>query len=295
MIEVICRTHGPNKHQPGVHDLKFFSSFERLYRLELLPKSRNRNQSYLFPSLLDPELTISATFAGMDAPSTFQRKGVSKFMSLPSEIRCMIYYHLVVEPRPLPLSRSSRRDTKDENSLCTYTIPKDLRLLYTCRKAHEEMNDLIYSEICFSYSIRIPEVEEGTEAFRVDLTRIQKLYICVGWLHENESESDEAFGSDEPESALDSPDFAPEVFDFVRFVASLVFGGHQLKYVLIECEPQKELENLGLGLSPLALLRKIRLVHFRAVDAGMYAHLRVLETIMMSDQPMDFSNLKDFL
>ena len=226
----------------------------------------------------------------MDAPSTSERKGVSKFELLPPEIRCMIYYYLIVEPHPLPLLQSSRPEW-DENALRTYAIRKDLRVLRTCRKVYEEMSEminLIYSELCFSYSIRIPAVEEGTEAFRIDLTRIQKLYISVdditGWPYESDDEG--THWSNEPGQQ-------PDYFDYEEFVASLAFGGHQLKYLLIECEPQ-ECVYLAAGLSPLALLRKIRLVHFRAGDARMHAHLRVLETIMMSDQPMEFRNLMDF-
>lgn len=52
-------------------------------------------------------------------------------------------------------------------------------MLDTLGEFRTEMEDFLYLENSFSYSIRLNDVNKETERFYVDLRRIQKCYISV--------------------------------------------------------------------------------------------------------------------
>ena len=211
----------------------------------------------------------------MNNSSAFQRQGVFRLMSLPPELRRRVYYFAVIEPHPLPLI------TRGSDCIAhSYCVEKDMRMLETCDEFRTEMNNLLYSENSFSYSIPRHEPGEETESFEIDLRRVQKCHIPI-------DDSDAQLGINlmiEDECFLE---------DFKLFVTTLAFNSHEMKYVLIECEPQ-DCECLADGISPLFLLRNIRLVHFRSRQTEMHRYFRFLESFMMSDRPVPFSDMDDF-
>lgn len=89
------------------------------------------------------------------------------------------------------------------------------------------------------------------------------------------------------------PQFFYDAHHFYCFVAELDFEGHHLNYILVECEPQVR-QYLAEGLSPLSMLRNIRLVHFRSRDTMMFHYLRSLEGLMIGNQPVPFCDLTHF-
>lgn len=229
------------------------------------------------------EVIISEQPASVDDPSAFERQDVFRFMSLPPELRRKVYYFAILEPHPLPLI--ARYGVSDHYS-AYYAVEKDLRMLETCREFRAEMKNLPYSENSFSFSIRQSELEKGTKMFPVDLTRIQKCYISVTGMKDSGGISDE---DDEDDKAV----FCTGVQDIQDFVATLVFKGHQMKYLLVECEPQ-DCHFLAVSLSPLSMLRRIRSVRFRSCRAEMHHYFRFLEGLMMGSWPVHFSDLVDF-
>ena len=150
------------------------------------------------------------------------------------------------------------------------------------------MKDLLYSENSFSISTTRTKAEEGTKMFQVDPKRIQKCYISVNDLT---GCFDKIIEDGEPNYY--SCEFCPDIHDTREFVAILAFKGHQMKYLLVECEPQSWI-TLGEGLSPFSMLRNIHLVQFRSCQAAMYLYFGFLESLMMGDQPVPFSDLTDF-
>ena len=211
----------------------------------------------------------------MDNIPAFERQGVFRFMDLPAEVRCSIYYFAVFEPHPLPLIKHHYREHGD-----VYSVEKDLRMLGTSSEFRTEMQHVLYSENSFSYSIPLNEVEVGTKTFPLDLRRIQKCCVSV----------DDIIDWDDGDV---DPELSEDVFGFHKFMANFIFKSHQLKYLLVECKPQNY-KSLAEGLSPLSMLRNIHLVHFSSFDAEMHHYFRFLEGLMMGDQPMPFSDSKDF-
>ena len=218
----------------------------------------------------------------MNNPPIFQGLGVFRFMALPAELRRRVYYFAVVEPHPLPLMTY-----RFHGMVYGYSVEKDLRMLKTCKEFRTEMNKLLYSENSFTYAIPRHEAEEDTESSRIDLKRVQKCYIPIEDMTELLSDSD-AEGvfhlSTEEERFLE---------DFKHFVTTLAFKSHEMKYVLIECDPQDYM-CLADSLNPLFLLRRIDLVHFRSRQTELHRYFRFLEAFMMSDWPVPFSDMNDF-
>ena len=210
----------------------------------------------------------------MDEAPHIERQGLFRLKELPAEILCRVYYFAIVQPHPLPLIAGYVN-----NWVRFYTVEKDLRMINTDSEFREEMKKLLYSENSFSFSVQQIEPEEGAHQFRVELGRIQKCYISVNQMREEE---DSDYG-----------EFFTDGLEFQTAVSTLIFEGHEMKYLLIECEPQI-CGFLAEGLSPLSMLRRLRLVHFRSSQTQMHHYFRFLEGLMMSDQPVPFTDLTDF-
>ena len=211
--------------------------------------------------------------------STSQPQYVFQIMLLPAEVRRRIYYFVVLEPHPIPLVPCISRGFVE-----AYVVERDLRSLGTCEEFRTELKKAFYSNNSFSYSAKLEECEKGTRTFLVDLTRLQKCYIVV---HDMTGELNDQG---------DDPEYVHDVNEFHRnFVGTLLEEGHQMKYLLVECESQSD-HYLSDVLGPLSILRKIPLVHFRSCDPSMHLHFRFLERLMMSDWPTTLShrNLGDF-
>ena len=201
-------------------------------------------------------------------------------MSLPLELRRRIYHFAIAEPHPIPLVAYHLAKI--------FAVEKDLRMLETCSEFRTLMKDLLYSENSFSISTTRTKVEEGTKMFPVDPKRLQKCYISVNDLTGCFDKINE-----DGEPNYYSCEFCPDVHDIQEFVAMLAFNGHQMNYLLVECEPQS-CAMVREGLSPFSMLRNIHSVHFRSCQAEMYHYFRFLEGLMMGDQPLPFSDLTEF-
>ena len=211
----------------------------------------------------------------MNNPPTFQPVRVFRLMTLPLELRRKIYYFAVVEPHPLPLMTHRFRGKAHG-----YSVKKDLRMLRTCKEFHTEMDDWLYSENSFTYAIPRHEAEEHTQSSKVDLKRVQKCYIPIDRTTELPDDSDTEECLTNNERFVD---------DYKLFVTTLAFNSHEMKYVLIQCEPLDYVclaEGLGLLLSP----RNIALIHFRSLTP-INSPFRFLEASMMTDWPGPFGDL----
>lgn len=213
----------------------------------------------------------------MSDPSPFERQGVFEFELLPAEIRRMICYFAMIEPHPLPLTVCR---SKVDRSFRFFAVGKDLRLVQIFREFRTEMMKWLYSENSFSFALQRDELEEETKTFPVDLGKIQKCYVYVDNMTDWDWEDDE---NEDPDESI----YIPEVGDFNDFVETLIFEGHEMKYLLVECECQL-CEWLVEGITPIALLRKIGLVHFRSCQNELHPYFRFLEDLMMSDRPLPF-------
>ena len=248
--------------------------------LDCISKTNTEDEIYLTRNLSDKIIPSSSSevtkyqLAEMDEPPTFERQGVFRFKDLPAEIRCKVYYFAIVDPHPLPLFA---RDPKTSDKV--YVVEKDMRMINTNREFREETRQLPYSENSFSFSVRQHKPRKGAQQFRVDVKRIQKWYISVKKRRED--------------NGLDYGDSIDDGLDFTKVVPTLAFEGHEMKYLLVECEPQF-CENLADCLSPLSMLRGFRMVLFRSSQAQMCNYFRFLEGLMTSDRPVPFSNSTEF-
>lgn len=206
--------------------------------------------------------------------SAFQRRGVFPFMSLPAELRRQIYRFAIVEPHPIALDFRYRGPRQ---SVRVFARAKDLRMLETCSEFRTEMRSLLYSENSFCFSSKWDELEAGTELFQVDIARIEKCSIWIGNISSWDFDDDE-----EIQFELNSKGHA--LNDVVEI---LVFKGHQMKYLLVECETQFP-DGLAEGLKSMAMLRNMDLVHFRSRSDLIQPYFRFLEDLMMSDRPLPF-------
>lgn len=210
----------------------------------------------------------------MDEPPPFERQGVFRLMDLPAEIRLRVYYFAIAEPHPLPLF------VRDVNTSANiYVVEKDMRMINTNREFREEMKTLPYSVNTFSFSFRQARPKEGAQLFQVDVRRIWKWYICVR--------------KPRDDNEYDYGNTIDDGLEFMAVVPTLAFEGHEMKYLLVECEPQF-CENLADQLSPLSMLRGFRSVHFRSSQAQMYHYFRFLEGLMTNNLPVPFNNNTSF-
>lgn len=221
----------------------------------------------------------------MNHPSIFKRQGVFQFMALPTELRIKIYRFAIVEPHPLTLYAHYTDDRSD--SLKGYAVHKDLGMLETCKKIRTEMEEVLYSENSFYLSIGLStECKKEARTYQIDIRRIHNCYIYIDTRTELVTELDndcEEDGESDLESLL-------ETQWFMSIIATLVFKGHQLKYLLVEHTAIPD-EYLARGLSPFSLLRNIHLVQFRAIRDNRFPYFRFLEGLMMGSQPQFFRDV----
>ena len=219
----------------------------------------------------------------MEDPSTFECQDIFQFMGLPPELRVHVYRFAAAEPHFLTLY--AHYDDRSD-SLKGYAVQKDLALLGTCKTIRAEMEEVLYSENTFHLCIgKYPWFVGGAQNFQIDIGRIQKCYIYVDAMTQLDDNCNEVTPSD--------PVFLRDVQWFMDFVAALVFKGHQMKYLLVECDALPD-KSLAKGLSPLSMLRNIRLVHLYSVRNRMSSYFRLLEGLMMGGRPQPFRNMDEF-
>lgn len=232
----------------------------------------------------------------MNVPPPFGRHGVFRLKNLPAEIRRRVYYFAIVQPHLIPLiahyDNLATFITNQPSSVSVYATENDLRMLGTDQEFRKDMSDLLYSENSFYLSTlpTKPEREERVfrRVFRIDTTRIEKCHLYIEDMTAMSKFDDEDSDLDE----YDRDDFLlNECYDIIPFVSTLVFKGYSLKYLLVECDSQECLQE---NLRPMAILRKIRLVHFRSCQTDVYPYFRFLEDIMMSNRPLPFDDWREY-
>ena len=159
-------------------------------------------------------------------------------------------------------------------------------MLQTCKEFRTEMSDLLYSENSFTYAMPRLEADDDSKLTKIDLKRVQKCYIPIEDMNEMSDDSNTE------ESYYPLVEDAGLMADFKHFVTTFAFKSHEMKYLLIECEPQ-DCMYLADGLSLLFMLRSIRMVHFRSRQTTIHRFFRFLEDYMMSDRPVPCSSMKD--
>lgn len=228
----------------------------------------------------------------MNVPPPFVRHGVFRFQNLPGEIRHRVYYFAIVQPHPMPLiadyDNLATATTNCPSSVSVYAMESDLRMLGINQESRKDMSDLLYSKNSFYLSTLPTKPKIGARVFRIDTTRIEKCHLYI-------ADMSGVSSSDFEDSDLDEHDrdslLIQECYNILPFVSTLVFKGYRLKYLLVECESQ---DCLCGGLVPMAMLRNIRLVHFRSCQAEDYPYYRYLEDLMMSDRPVPFQKWQEF-
>ena len=76
-------------------------------------------------------------------------------------------------------------------------------------------------------------------------------------------------------------------------VVSLSFEGHQMEAMLVECKSQRSTTWLLECLRSMAMLRRIRLIHFRCAFPQAYPYFRFLEARIRSDQAVLLRSLQE--
>ena len=76
-------------------------------------------------------------------------------------------------------------------------------------------------------------------------------------------------------------------------VATLIFYGHQMEAMLVECCAQST-EWLLECLRPMAVLRKFGFIHFRSSSPRVHTYFRFLEARIMSNHAVPFRNWQEF-
>lgn len=275
-LQVKRLVRGPNKFSYKSSDLYFFFVNTIASHIDL-------------PSFhLRPELTVSGPLIDMEKSSTSHRQGVFPFKRLPLEVRRIIYTFAAISVPLIELRISYYRGATSDTSVLgrvrLYTV-HDFRILATDHEFRKEMSDALYAKNAFDISLCREQVGEGICLHQIDLGQIKK---CRLILHK-----------------LGSPDYFPHMdvwggsFPFywhhhVRaFVATLVLYGHQMESMLVECEPQNPKWLLEC-LRPVAMLRRIGLIHFRSASPEIYPYFRFLEARIMSDQDVPVKNQQEF-
>lgn len=180
--------------------------------------------------------------------------------------------------------RRTTNDTSDLGHVRLYT-DHDLRILATDHEFRREMSDALYANNAFDISLCREDAGEGLLLYQIDLTRIQKCRLIL----ENMETS-----HDHPDRGVWGGPFPFHWHHRLRvLVATLVLNGHHMKAILVECKPQSP-QWLLECLRPMAMLRRIALIHFRSASPEMYHYLRFLETRIMSNQDVPVRTQQEF-
>lgn len=223
----------------------------------------------------------------MEESSMSYRPGTFPFMSFPLEVRRKVYFFAVIRKRPIRLLINyhglSTTQTLGPGRVRLYTT--DFQMLFTCREFRKEMTDVLYAKNAWDISLFMVEFDEGTKFLQIDLRKIK---ICPLFVHDLHSTIYS------PHKDVEARDFPVYWHHHLRaFVATLVFNGHQIDNLLVECGPQDSGWLLEC-LRPMAMLRNFGVVHFRSCHARVHPYFRFLEAYMMSDQDLPFRGYQDF-
>ena len=209
------------------------------------------------------------------------------FEKLPLELRRKIYILAAIREHPIKLRINYHGCAPGDTSVIGRTrlyAVEDFRALETNHEFRTEMIRPLYRENAFDLSLSMEEADEGTSLMQIDIRRVRRCRILI---HDMQ--------------ILDAPrmDVWCGTFPLVchlllrSLVATLVFEGHQIESMLVECERQTT-EWLLVCLRPIAMLRHVGLIHFRSCSPEVHQYFRRLELLIMSDRPVPFSNPQEF-
>lgn len=224
----------------------------------------------------------------MEVSSAAHPQGSFPFMSLPLELRRKVYCFAVMRTRPIKLRINyhglATTDTLGPGRVRMYTA-QDFRMLETNIEFRKELSDALYVKSTFDLYLWWQETEKGTRLFQIDPRRIM---ICRLSIH------DLANTIYTPHRDVWGGAFPLYWHHHLRaFVATLVFNGHQIESMLVECEEQDSNWLLEC-LRPMAMLRNFGLVHFRSCRREVHPYFRFLEAYMMSDRDVPFRDWQGF-
>ena len=237
--------------------------------------------------------------------AAFYREGCFKFMSLPPELRNIIYWFYLVEPFPLQIYDKEFGEPGDEAA--PGLVKKDLALFQVNRQIWTEASPIFYAHNIFSFNLDMTGRPKPSEqGFHPNLRRMRKCHV---WNRE--------------------PDFSPSTLrshfcgfssggiraqsrdysyigiraqlriatDYARSLTTAFVGGiadhrSELEYLLVDL-PFVHMT----AFTPLAYLRNIRQVQIKSENTGNYrvpVLLRRLKLVMESNLPwycVDISQL----
>lgn len=209
-------------------------------------------------------------------------------MSLPGEVRRKIYTFAVISVPPIELSINyhggAATDTSALSRVRLYAV-QDFRMLDTNHEFRNEMIDALYAKNAFDLSLWREDVARERYLLQIDLRRITK---CRLILHNMET------AIYTPRMNVWGGSFPLYWHHHLRaLVNSLIFNGHHIEAMLVECERQNPKWLLEC-LRSMAMLRNIGLIQFRSCHPETYPYFRFLEARIMSDQAVPFSNRREF-
>ena len=234
---------------------------------------------------------FKANFDGlidMQNSSTLHRRGVFPFMRLPLEVRRNVYTFALISIPLIELRINYHGGGKSVSSVPgrvrLYT-DQDFRMLATSHEFREEISNALYDKNAFDISLCREDAGQGISLHQIDLRRIKN---CRLSLHNMET------SNYHPHMDVWGGSFPFYWHHHIRaLVATLVFDGHQLQTMLVECESQNSKWLLEC-LRPMAMLRHVGLTHFRSDSPEIYPYLRFLEAVMMSNQDVPFRTQEGF-
>ena len=230
----------------------------------------------------------------MEGPNTSHPQKPFPLMRLPAEVRCKIYSYAVVRARPIELRIKYHPGALDDPShlgrVRVYTN-QDFRMLAVNRESRQEMTAALYDRNAFEIGLWREDAGEGVCLHQVDLRRIRK---CRLVLHDMET------GQYHPHRDVWGGSFPFYWHHHLRaLVATLVFHGHQMRAVLVECQQQNPVWLLEC-LRPMAMLRQFGLVHFRfrssdrSSSPDVRSYFRFLEARITSNRAVPFRSWEEF-
>ncbi len=209
--------------------------------------------------------------------------------ALPAELRVKIYAYAVTSVLPIVVSINyyggSTKNTLVLGHARLYTT-HDLRALATNHEFREEMTNALYAKNVFDIALSREQPGKGICLSQIDIRRIRKCRLRI-----NNMETNEYY----PRMDVFWNGSISQYWhhQLRTLVATLVFHGHQIETMLVECQQQDPIW-LVECLRPMAMLRNVGLVHFRSSEPGGDPYFRFLEARMMSNRPVPFANPQHF-
>ena len=209
--------------------------------------------------------------------------------ALPAELRVKIYAYAVTSVLPIVVSINyyggSTKNTEVLGHARLYTT-HDLRALATKHEFREEMTNALYAKNVFDIALSREQPGKGICLSQIDIRRIRKCRLRI--------------------NNMETRAYYPRMDVFWNgtlsmywhhqlrtLVTTLVFYGHQIETMLVDCAKQNSIWLLEC-LRPMAMLRNVGLVHFRYDEPSLHPYFRFLEARMMGNRAVPFANPQQF-